>query len=138
MERCPILVLGLLQNICKTLDSILRMAKKFRKKKIKFQDRCIFRYFLDHFSHFSTLNKHFFSHKKRKNEGYASHDKQASKSISPWPLCQLWPLVSCHVWVHVLTSFNDGLKSRNVSQINPLLHNLLFVMMFHCSNRNPN
>lgn len=41
------------------------------------------------------------------------------------------------IWIPVLTSFSNGQWCGSVSQINPFLPNLLLVMVFPPSNRNP-
>jgi hypothetical protein len=57
--------------------------------------------------------------------GRANHGEQASKQHPPWPLHKLLPPGSCHVWVLVLTSFNEELWCGSVSQINPFLPKML-------------
>ena len=50
--------------------------------------------------------------------------KQVS-SIPPWPLHQLLPPGSCPAGVPVLTYFGNEQQRGSVSQINPLIANLL-------------
>lgn len=58
-------------------------------------------------------------------------------SIPLQPLPQLLPLGSCLVYVPASTAFEDEISHRIVSEINPLPHKLLLVMVFHHSENNP-
>jgi hypothetical protein len=63
-------------------------------------------------------------------KGWENHGKQASKQHPPRAQHQLLPLGSCPVWVPVLTSFSDEQQYGGVSQVNPLVPNLVFG---HCA-----
>lgn len=45
---------------------------------------------------------------------------------------------SCLISVSTLTSFKDGLLYASISEINPFLLRLLWVMVFHHNNGDPN
>ena len=59
------------------------------------------------------------------------------KSISstpPWILYQFQPPCPAPIQVPAFTSFSDGLQCGIKNQINPFLHSLILVMVFHHSN----
>jgi hypothetical protein len=70
----------------------------------------------------------------RKQAEQAMRSKPVS-STPPWPLHQLLPLGSSSAWVRVLTSFSDQHWPESITQLDPFLPSLFWVMVFYYSNR---